>query len=121
MKSIALPFEFNNDLSARLFIWRSARWIGNHGFSIGIDDVQPGEDLNEKKGKTIEKGYWVCDGLILDYNEGKLRPQPGCDAAQTLEAKISGTLNKIREETANVRAFFLCGNICPLSINCELT
>eukprot|EP00268_Persea_americana_P026340 TRINITY_DN25729_c0_g1_i2.p1 TRINITY_DN25729_c0_g1~~TRINITY_DN25729_c0_g1_i2.p1 ORF type:complete len:1385 (-),score=229.29 TRINITY_DN25729_c0_g1_i2:420-4574(-) len=80
----------------------SARWIGNHGFSIGIDDVQPGEDLNEKKGKTIEKGYRVCDGLILDYNEGKLRPQPGCNAAQTLEAKISGTLNKIREETANV-------------------
>lgn len=80
----------------------SARWIGNHGFSIGIDDVQPGEDLNEKKRQTIEKGYTDCDDLIQEYNEGKLRLQPGCNAAQTLEAKISGTLNKIREETANV-------------------
>jgi DNA-directed RNA polymerase III subunit RPC1 len=27
----------------------SARWIGNHGFSIGIDDVQPGAKLSQEK------------------------------------------------------------------------
>ncbi|KAJ4971175.1 hypothetical protein NE237_004274 [Protea cynaroides] len=32
----------------------SARWIGNHGFSIGIDDVQPGEMLNRQKKARIE-------------------------------------------------------------------
>ncbi|KAF6994059.1 hypothetical protein CFC21_010846 [Triticum aestivum] len=51
----------------------SARFIGNHGFSIGVDDVQPGESLNQKKKITIDEG------------------------AQTLESQISCLLNKLRE------------------------
>ncbi|XP_057978200.1 DNA-directed RNA polymerase III subunit 1 [Malania oleifera] len=80
----------------------SARWIGNHGFSIGIDDVQPGELLNMRKRETILEGYENCDELIQSYNEGKLKLQPGCDAAQTLEARITDVLNKIREATGKV-------------------
>lgn len=80
----------------------SARWIGNHGFSIGIDDVQPGGLLNDQKSKRIEEGYENCHELIQQYNKGKLKLQPGCNAAQTLEAEITGVLNKIRETTANV-------------------
>ncbi|XP_052199339.1 DNA-directed RNA polymerase III subunit 1 isoform X2 [Diospyros lotus] len=80
----------------------SARWIGNHGFSIGIDDVQPGERLNENKKARIQEGYWKCDELIQSYNKGMLKLQPGCDAAQTLEAQITGVLNNIRETTAKV-------------------
>ncbi|XP_059626701.1 DNA-directed RNA polymerase III subunit 1 isoform X2 [Cornus florida] len=80
----------------------SARWIGNHGFSIGIDDVQPGESLNDSKSARILEGYGKCDELIRNYNEGRLTLQPGCDAAQTLEAEITGVLNTIRETTANV-------------------
>ncbi|XP_010265589.1 PREDICTED: DNA-directed RNA polymerase III subunit 1 [Nelumbo nucifera] len=80
----------------------SARWIGNHGFSIGIDDVQPGELLKDKKKETIEDGYKACDELIHSYNKGNLELEPGCDAAQTLEAQITRKLNEIREETAAV-------------------
>ncbi|KAK6935961.1 RNA polymerase Rpb1, domain 5 [Dillenia turbinata] len=80
----------------------SARWIGNHGFSIGIDDVQPGETLNNEKKAKISEEYQNCDHLIQSYNEGSLPLEAGCDAAQTLEAKITGVLNKIREETAKV-------------------
>ncbi|KAI4304665.1 hypothetical protein MLD38_040142 [Melastoma candidum] len=80
----------------------SARWIGNHGFSIGIDDVQPDQELNEKKGETIWKGYTDCDEKIRLYNEGKLQLQPGCDAAQTLEAVITDILNQIRNDTGQV-------------------
>ncbi|KAI4977830.1 hypothetical protein ZWY2020_014384 [Hordeum vulgare] len=75
----------------------SARFIGNHGFSIGVDDVQPGESLNEKKGKTIGEGYQECHELIAQYSKGALKPQPGCTRAQTLEARISGVLNKLRD------------------------
>ncbi|XP_020179213.1 DNA-directed RNA polymerase III subunit 1 [Aegilops tauschii subsp. strangulata] len=75
----------------------SARFIGNHGFSIGVDDVQPGESLNEKKGKTIGEGYQECHELIAQYSKGALKPQPGCSRAQTLEARISGVLNKLRD------------------------
>ncbi|KAL8161055.1 hypothetical protein V2J09_012544 [Rumex salicifolius] len=80
----------------------SARWIGNHGFSIGIDDVQPGTQLNDRKGKMIDQGYVECDGLIGSFNAGKLTLMPGCNAAQTLEAKITKTLNEIRDTTSKV-------------------
>ncbi|KAI3749969.1 hypothetical protein L2E82_20592 [Cichorium intybus] len=80
----------------------SARWIGNHGFSIGIDDVQPGDNLNENTNRIISEGNKKCDNFILDFNKGKLKLQPGCNAAQTLEAEITGVLNKIRDETGKV-------------------
>ncbi|KAH9661159.1 DNA-directed RNA polymerase III subunit 1 [Citrus sinensis] len=76
----------------------SARWIGNHGFSIGIDDVQPKKELSDKKGKLISENYEVCNVKIKEYNEGKLQLKPGCDAAQTLEAVITDILNRIRED-----------------------
>nr|GMD70111.1 endoribonuclease Dicer homolog 2-like [Ipomoea batatas] len=80
----------------------SARWIGNHGFSIGIDDVQPGKELVEKKRMEIEKGYGMCETYIASYNNGELELKPGCDAAQTLEAHITNELNDIREKTGQV-------------------
>ncbi|CAK9872595.1 unnamed protein product [Sphagnum jensenii] len=80
----------------------SARWIGNHGFSIGIDDVQPSERLSAEKEKQITKGYDACDQIIQLYNKGKLDLQPGCNAAETLESSITGELNKIREAAGNV-------------------
>nr|XP_043636621.1 DNA-directed RNA polymerase III subunit 1-like [Erigeron canadensis] len=80
----------------------SARWIGNHGFSIGIDDVQPGDNLNDNTHRIISEGNNKCDNFILDFNKGKLKLQPGCNAAQTLEAEITGVLNKIRDETGKV-------------------
>ncbi|XP_023733078.1 DNA-directed RNA polymerase III subunit 1 isoform X2 [Lactuca sativa] len=80
----------------------SARWIGDHGFSIGIDDVQPGDNLNHNTNRIISQGNKKCDNFILDFNKGNLKCQPGCNAAQTLEAQITGVLNKIRDETGKV-------------------
>ncbi|CAN1772644.1 DNA-directed RNA polymerase III subunit 1 [Linum perenne] len=80
----------------------SARWIGNHGFSIGIDDVQPGKRLSDEKGRTISNGYQHCNKVIEQYNAGKLALKPGCDATQTLEAEITDRLNKLREEAGDV-------------------
>lgn len=91
-------------------LFYSARWIGNHGFSIGIDDVQPGKELVEKKRMEIEKGYGMCEAYIASYNNGELELKPGCDAAQTLEAHITNELNDIREKTGQVRlpVIWLC-------------
>lgn len=80
----------------------SARWIGNHGFSIGIDDVQPGERLNRQKKKTIDDGNRECREFIAKYNRGELPLQSGCDATQTLEFEIYNVLNKIRSAAGNV-------------------
>jgi DNA-directed RNA polymerase III subunit RPC1 len=90
----------------------SARWIGNHGFSIGIDDVQPSERLSAEKEKQITKGYDACDQIIQLYNKGKLDLQPGCNAAETLESSITGELNKIREAAGNVCTGLLCLALC---------
>ncbi|ONM16384.1 DNA-directed RNA polymerase III subunit 1 [Zea mays] len=80
----------------------SARFIGNHGFSIGVDDVQPGEHLNRQKKKEIDGGYKKCHDLISLFAKGALALHPGCNAAQTLEHNITGVLNEIRSIAGNV-------------------
>lgn len=75
-----------------------ARWLGNRGFSIGIEDVQAGPSLRKMKRQVVAKGYAECDQNIADFRAGKLQNQPGCTADQTLEAMISGTLSRIRDD-----------------------
>ncbi|KAI9024018.1 hypothetical protein DFJ74DRAFT_705759 [Hyaloraphidium curvatum] len=79
-----------------------ARWLANRGFSIGIEDVQPGAVLSVKKDQVVEKGYTDCDDVIEKSRKGQLENQPGCDAEQTLEAKISGILSKIRDDVGQI-------------------
>ncbi|KAL3824530.1 hypothetical protein ACJIZ3_020559 [Penstemon smallii] len=80
----------------------SARWIGNHGFSIGINDVQPGHVLNEEKESKINAIYDKCTKLIEQFKSGSLELSPGCDKAQTLEKNITDNLNLIRNKVAEV-------------------
>ncbi|EMR10057.1 hypothetical protein PNEG_01810 [Pneumocystis murina B123] len=79
-----------------------SRWLGNQGFSIGINDVQPGVLLREKKESLVKAAYQSCDDLIHALSSGKLENQPGCDAEQTLEAKVSGILSKVREDVGQI-------------------
>jgi len=79
-----------------------ARYLGNRGFSIGINDVTPADDLKQKKEELVEIAYAKCDELIDLYHKGKLETQPGCNEEQTLEAKIGGLLSKVREEVGDV-------------------
>lgn len=79
-----------------------ARFLGNRGFSIGINDVTPGSDLKNKKEVMVEQAYAKCDELIKLYSSGKLETQPGCNEEETLEAKIGGLLSKVREEVGEV-------------------
>ncbi|KAK9464793.1 hypothetical protein V1512DRAFT_278045 [Lipomyces arxii] len=79
-----------------------ARFLGNKGFSIGINDVTPGSILNSKKDILIEKAYSACDDLIVKLKEGKLETKPGCDEEETLEMDISGILSKVREEVGEI-------------------
>ncbi|KAL4425069.1 hypothetical protein ABPG77_010383 [Micractinium sp. CCAP 211/92] len=51
----------------------SARFIGNRGFSIGIDDVTPADRLQQEKAKTLEAGYNKCGGFIQQHRKG-IRP-----------------------------------------------
>jgi DNA-directed RNA polymerase III subunit RPC1 len=99
----------------------SARFIGNHGFSIGVDDVQPGEHLNQEKKKKVDGGYTQCHDLISSFSKGALTLLPGCNAAQTLEAEITKILNDIRKEAGDVSSHqFSCSCVFPLPICMEI-
>ena len=74
----------------------SSRWLTDQGFSIGINDVTPGEQLKNLKGELIEKAYAECDELIVQFKEGKLPKSAGCDEETTLENQISGLLSNTR-------------------------
>ena len=80
----------------------SARWLANQGFSIGIDDVQPGERLRKEKEVTVVKGYSDCDQAIQLSKDGGLPNAPGCNQEKTLESKLSGILSKIRDDVGQV-------------------
>ena len=97
--------DYGHDESARCMnkiAKLSARWLANHGFSIGINDVQPGSKLRDEKDMTIQKGYEACDAQITKSQNGELINQPGCNQEQTLEAKLSGILSKIRDDVGQV-------------------
>lgn len=79
-----------------------ARFLGNKGFSIGINDVTPGYELKQTKELMVQTAYLECDQLIDQFNRGKLETQPGCNEEQTLEAKIGGLLSKVREQVGDV-------------------
>ncbi|KXS18584.1 beta and beta-prime subunits of DNA dependent RNA-polymerase [Gonapodya prolifera JEL478] len=79
-----------------------ARFLGNRGFSIGIDDVQPGLVLSRRKDEVVAKGYSDTDELIRKSERGELENLPGCNETQTLENKISGVLSKIRDDVGGI-------------------
>ncbi|KAJ1560256.1 hypothetical protein HK096_009426, partial [Nowakowskiella sp. JEL0078] len=95
----------------------AARWLANQGFSIGIDDVQPGEQLRKAKEIMIDEGYATCDELIETYKSGKLATDPGSTEEQTLENKVSGVLSRIREDLYQVCAKELDKYNAPLNMS----
>lgn len=81
----------------------SARWLSEQGFSIGINDVYPSEQLNIKKSNLVKAAYDKVFAIIKKYQNGELKRDPGCDEEGTMENQISGILSKVRQE---------CGDAC---------
>ncbi len=90
----------------------SARWIGDRGFSIGIDDVTPTAKVNQVKASLLSKGYSTCDDKIALFKRGKLPPMSGCNEEQTLESLLLGELSQIREDAGAVCLKELDQNHC---------
>ncbi|CAG9816329.1 unnamed protein product [Phaedon cochleariae] len=82
-------------------MWRLSRLASNYlmnaGFSIGIGDVTPGENLVKRKNKLLSEGYAKCLEYIKQMQQGKLPTQPGCTVEESLEAVILKELSVIRE------------------------
>lgn len=91
-----------------------ARWIGDHGFSIGIDDVTPGPNLKRRKDELIRAGYEECQQKIDQFKQGGLVPDPGCSLDQTLESQMQKILSNLREKMGEVCMEELPSNNSPL-------
>ena len=86
-----LKISKNSAVAAMNSISRlSTRYLAEVGFSIGLDDVYPGNNLIKGKNKIVNTGYNLVEKHISENIEN-------------LEMEISSVLNKIREE---------CGNVC---------
>lgn len=91
-----------------------ARWLANQGFSLGINDVMPGERLRTTKDSKVEAAYRECLDLIEKAKVGKLVNLPGCDQEQTLENMISGVLSGVRAEVGEICMTELSRHNAPL-------
>lgn len=82
-------------------MWRVARvasyYLANRGFSLGIDDVTPTRGLLTEKRSLLDTGYSKVEEYITSLKEGKLEPQPGQSAEDTLESMILKELSGIRD------------------------
>jgi DNA-directed RNA polymerase III subunit RPC1 len=74
-----------------------ARFCADRGFSIGIDDVTPSNELNKMKESILISGQKEADEQISLYKAGKIKLKPGCDGLQSLESEVNGILGRIRE------------------------
>ncbi|GAA5869946.1 hypothetical protein JCM1840_007679 [Sporobolomyces johnsonii] len=91
-----------------------ARWLANKGFSIGISDVTPGEQLKREKDSLVLKAYAQADDYIARAAAGKLECQPGSNVEQTLESMISGDLSRVRDQVGEICMTELSRNNAPL-------
>jgi DNA-directed RNA polymerase III subunit RPC1 len=76
----------------------SARYMGDRGFSIGIHDVTPDDNLRRSKREILVSGQARADELITQYHQGSIRLKAGCDALQSLESEVGGLLGRIRQQ-----------------------
>ncbi|EAY20967.1 RNA polymerase Rpb1, domain 2 family protein [Trichomonas vaginalis G3] len=76
----------------------SCRYLMNRGFSIGIMDVRPDENLTNNKNAQISKTYQDCYDKIAEYDSGKLEAAPGMTKLATLEAFLNGQLSELRNK-----------------------
>jgi DNA-directed RNA polymerase III subunit RPC1 len=67
----------------------SARFVGEHGFSIGITDVTPAATLLCEKQATLDLSYSIVAKLVRDYKADSLELLPGCDDEESLEVRLS--------------------------------
>jgi DNA-directed RNA polymerase III subunit RPC1 len=74
------------------------RYMGTHrGFSIGISDVTPSNELTQMKHEILLEGYMKSESNLDLYETDELELRPGCNSLQSLEEILNGILGRLRE------------------------
>lgn len=80
----------------------TTRFMMNRGFSIGITDVTPNEELERGKNEEIEKAFNKCNEDIQKLAENKFDAIPGMTAEDSLELQINNTLSQVRNSIGDI-------------------
>jgi DNA-directed RNA polymerase III subunit RPC1 len=92
--------DFGEDYALEA-MWRLSRispiFLAKRGFSVGIGDVIPNQDLLADRSKLFENGYNKCDEFMEQMKNSKLEARPGMTEAETLELLILNELSQIRD------------------------
>ncbi|KAK0536264.1 DNA-directed RNA polymerase III subunit C1 (rpo31) [Tilletia horrida] len=91
-----------------------ARWLTNKGFSLGINDVMPGENLRKTKEIRIRDAYEEAASMIEKAKHGQLDNMAGASQEETLESNIQGKLSDVRQKCADACMEELSRHNAPL-------
>ncbi|CAD6884991.1 unnamed protein product [Tilletia caries] len=91
-----------------------ARWLTNKGFSLGINDVMPGENLRATKESRIRDAYVEAASMIDKAKKGLLENMAGASQEETLESNIQGKLSDVRQKCADACMEELSRHNAPL-------
>jgi DNA-directed RNA polymerase III subunit RPC1 len=72
-----------------------SRWMGQHGFTFGVEDVMPTAEIKAAKAQAMAQANDKCAELIKQYKAGTLERVPGCDLELSLEQMIGKELDGI--------------------------
>jgi DNA-directed RNA polymerase II subunit RPB1 len=72
-------------------------WLLHNGFSVGIGDTIPSDDVVLKVREAIEVEKAEVDKLIASAQAETLEPQPGMNIRKTFESRVMNHLNSARD------------------------
>ena len=76
--------------------------LAKKGFTISMGDFDIPEIVEKKINDINDRVYTEIDGLIEEFNKGKLERFSGMTLEQSLEVKIMQKLNSIRDEAMRI-------------------
>ena len=91
-----------------------ARWLGEQGFSVGIDDVTPPDTLSNMKAKMIRKVFGDCERFARESKDHLLKRRAGMTDAETLEQEQVKALSTVRTDIAKVLSTQLAKHNTPM-------
>ncbi len=71
-------------------------YLSKKGFSIGLSDFKPDEEIVKETEKIIKKAYEENEEIIEKYNSKELEPFPGKSLEESKEIILLKLLNEVR-------------------------
>jgi len=100
-----LKIEYGSDMVAE-FLNRVSRvgaiFLTNRGFSIGLEDLEVPQEATDQIHDIIDEALDDAEGLLQEYEQGKMEAITGQTLEDTREIKVSKRLNESFTEIGDI-------------------